>query len=169
MIGLFFVFYKQGDLKSETIKNLEKYVHRDDRLPILLNRWGTIFIKTFWERENYLCANKMKRKMLKMKEQIIVTMYMIHCINLIMSSFIATYSNKLPCLKHFLTKINKRNTVCWNGVHYKGILFYSFQCHYVLGRKCQMMPVVVGLHHSGLWIVSWFIHLSITTVYPAGP
>ena len=38
MIGLVFVFYKQGDLKSETIKNLEKYVHRDDRLPILLNR-----------------------------------------------------------------------------------------------------------------------------------
>ncbi|KAL8563703.1 Cytosolic purine 5'-nucleotidase [Nucella lapillus] len=27
-----------GDLKSETIKNLEKYVHRDDRLPVLLNR-----------------------------------------------------------------------------------------------------------------------------------
>ncbi|XP_076469911.1 cytosolic purine 5'-nucleotidase-like isoform X2 [Babylonia areolata] len=28
----------KGDLKSETIKNLEKYVHRDDRLPVLLNR-----------------------------------------------------------------------------------------------------------------------------------
>ena len=35
--------YKQGNLKSETIKNLEKYIHRDDRLPILLNRWGTEF------------------------------------------------------------------------------------------------------------------------------
>lgn len=27
-----------GDLKSETIKNLEKYVHRDEKLPVLLNR-----------------------------------------------------------------------------------------------------------------------------------
>lgn len=31
-------FYSQGDLKSETLKNLEKYVHRDAQLPLLLNR-----------------------------------------------------------------------------------------------------------------------------------
>lgn len=30
--------HMNGDLKSETIKNLEKYVHRDERLPVLLNR-----------------------------------------------------------------------------------------------------------------------------------
>ena len=30
--------FRQGDLKTETVKNLEKYVHKDNRLPVLLNR-----------------------------------------------------------------------------------------------------------------------------------
>lgn len=32
------IMHKQGDLKSSTMANLEKYVHKDDRLPILLDR-----------------------------------------------------------------------------------------------------------------------------------
>ncbi|KAK7110966.1 cytosolic purine 5'-nucleotidase-like isoform X2 [Littorina saxatilis] len=35
-----------GDLKSETVKNLEKYVHRDERLPVLLDRLRTHGAKT---------------------------------------------------------------------------------------------------------------------------
>nr|KAG5695822.1 hypothetical protein BaRGS_013420 [Batillaria attramentaria] len=35
-----------GDLKSETLRNLEKYVHRDEKLPMLLNRLRSRGAKT---------------------------------------------------------------------------------------------------------------------------
>lgn len=39
MFILFLHFIFQGTLKEKTTENLEKYVHRDDRLPILLKRF----------------------------------------------------------------------------------------------------------------------------------
>ena len=38
-VCLFLVF--QGDLKKNTVDNLELYVHKDERLPIILDRWDT--------------------------------------------------------------------------------------------------------------------------------
>jgi hypothetical protein len=35
---LIFVLWKKGNLKSDTVASLEQYVHKDPRLPVLLDR-----------------------------------------------------------------------------------------------------------------------------------
>ncbi|KAL8587044.1 hypothetical protein ACOMHN_023434 [Nucella lapillus] len=49
----------KGDLKSETTKNLEKYVYKDDRLPVLLKRLRTHGAKTVLiTNSDYMYTNK---------------------------------------------------------------------------------------------------------------
>ena len=47
IFSFFFICYFQGPLKTETAKNLEKYVIKDDRLPVLLDRYGNL-LYFFW-------------------------------------------------------------------------------------------------------------------------